>query len=157
VAEVSARALRVEQLTSALVPHTPSFGSIFINSFLRGPFVKIVSTKGHFQKILYHHRKVNSYAQSLLAPVIAGFSLKSCYVDGQSKNVSVCDYLSALDRGRQQDFTIPMSTHVLLRECKKLSNSSPPIYETLHMPNVLHLHLLHILGEINKCENVVII
>jgi hypothetical protein len=52
VAEVSARALRVEPLTSALVPHTRSFGSIFRNSFLRGPFVKIVSTKGHFEKIL---------------------------------------------------------------------------------------------------------
>jgi hypothetical protein len=50
VAEVGARALRAEQLTSALIPLTPSFGSIFRNSFPVDLFVKIVFTKDRFEK-----------------------------------------------------------------------------------------------------------
>jgi hypothetical protein len=72
--------------------------------------------------------------------------------------VSVCDYLSALDRGRQQDFTIPMSTHVLLRECRNLSNSSRPIDEKFtHAQCFTFAHFAYNRREINKCENVVMI
>jgi hypothetical protein len=44
---------RANQQTSTLFSPALSCGSIFRNSFPRGLFVKIVFTKGHFEKVLH--------------------------------------------------------------------------------------------------------